>query len=219
MEHLPWHPFAASAASNPSARRRRSPARIATLILLAGIAGVISAQHSRAQAGSTAVAQRLSLTPKAARAALLPFTWPMRFVDRMDPGPAPLYASIEDFLRRTRGDARNRSVAGDTAMWPPAANTGHTTYKSATPVAGSAVSDDKRNDLAERRPDLPDGATGEDNAIRFVRYRLPWLVTPESAIHAMPTLSVRSGDAVSFEVMGGVIGGRSGAYGQLVFRF
>lgn len=219
VEPLPWHLCAALAASNPSKHGCGSLVRIVGLILLAGITGVVPAHRSHAQSGATAVAQRLSLTPKATRAPLLPFTWPLRFGDRTDLGSVPLYASIEDFLRRTRDDARGWSASGDPAKWFPATNTGYRTNKSATPVGDSAASDEKHNSLAERRPDLPEGATGDDNVIRFVHYRLPWLVTPESAIHAMPTVSVRSGESVSFEVMGGVIGGRSGAYGQLVLRF
>lgn len=218
MKRLPRYPNAATAAGNPNVQGWRSSARIFTVLLLA-IALVFFAHRSHAQSGAAAVAQHFSLTPHATRAPLLPFIWPMRFGDRSDPGPAPLFASIEDFLRRARDDARNWTLTGDVARWLPGTNILHRRQTSATIAGDITSSDEKHNNLAERRPDLPEGATGDDNAIRFVHYRLPWLVTPESAIHAMPTLSVRSGDAVSFEVMGGVIGGQSGVYGQFVLRF
>ncbi len=72
--------------------------------------------------------------------------------------------------------------------------------------------------FAEQRPDLQDGATGESCVVRFINYRLPWLMTPETAVHALPTLSM-GGSAVRFDVMAGAIGGRSAAFGQFVVRF
>jgi len=220
VERLFRHPCVALlAAGNPELYGCRLPARIVALILLLALACVLASQRGNAQGAATTVAQRLSLAAHTTRAPLLPFIWPLRFGDRTDPGPVPLYASIGDFLRRTREDARTGSVAGD-AAWPTSTvSANYRRYASAKPVENAADSEAKHNSAAELRPDLPEGETGDDNVIRFVHYRLPWLVTPETAIHAMPTVSVRSGETVSFEVTGGVFGGRSGAYGQLVLRF
>ena len=218
MKHLHLHPNATTTAGNPYGLGCACSARVVALLFLA-VAFVFSPHRSHAQSGAAAVAQRLSLTPHAARAPLLPFVWPMRFADRKDLGPMPIFASIEDFLRRARDDVRSWSVAGNSARWFPSAKVFHRRDTSASFAGDSTASEEKHNNVAERRPDLPEGATGDDNVIRLVHYRLPWLVTPDSAIHAMPTLSLRSGDAVRFEVMGGVIGGQSGVYGQLVLRF
>jgi len=188
------------------------PANNLALFVLLAIAAAFPTHHCRAQSVG-------SLVPLTTWAPVFPFTWPLRYSDRIEPVPTPLFASIGEFLRRTREDKHGRNLSSDAAWWSHATRVSYWQYTGDSRGAGSANSEEIRNSLAERRPDLQDGETGEENVIRFIHYRLPWLVTPEAAVHALPTLSLRTGDTLTFELMGGVIGGRSGAYGQLVLRF
>jgi len=167
---------------------------------------------------SSLLAQRLNLAAPVVRAPIFPFLWPLRFSKSLDYGPTPLYAAIGDFLGRTP-DGSARQITGANGMASPATRVMTSQYLGADRPVDSTETQTRGNSFAEQRPDLQDGATGELSAVRFVRYRLPWLVTPETAVPGLPTLTMRSGDAVSFELMGGTMGGRSGAYGQLVVRF
>jgi hypothetical protein len=123
-------------------------------------------------------------------------TIPMALATPSSFSPAPLYAWPERF-----GDG----LAG--AADPEALR-----------AVAEAVTDTRVASFSEQRPDLQDGATGETCVVRFINYRLPWLVTPESAVHALPTVSM-GGNVLRFEFMAGAIGGRSAAFGQFVMRF
>jgi len=172
-----------------------------------------------AQSLAGALAQRLSLAALVTRAPVLPFMWPHRFADRFDPAPTPLFASIGEFLRQAREETRAHGFAADMTLWAPGAATNRWRNLAENSTRERPVEEQRRNSVAEQRPDLQDGATGEGSVVRFIHYRLPWLVTPEAAIPGLPTVSVRTSEAISFELMGGAIGGRSGAYGQMVLRF
>ncbi|HYA65656.1 MAG TPA: hypothetical protein VEE84_03155 [Burkholderiaceae bacterium] len=212
-------PGTAVAVRNRSPKKRIASARKLALILLSAAIVGIPAHRSNAISGLATVAQYFYVAAPVTRAPILPFTWPRRFNDRLDPGPSPLVASIAEFLRGARDDARARSLTAITSSWSPGNATGNPQYTSELRAADFANPEERRNSFAEQRPDLQDGATGEPNVLRFIHYRLPWLVTPESAVPGLPTLSMRNGDTVSFELMGGAFGGRSGAYGQFVLRF
>jgi hypothetical protein len=175
----------------------------AALIALAA-AWAALAQPARA-AGSGAAAHAHKHAPQS-RPPILPYVWPQRFVDEPGLGGVPVYAGIDEFLRRVRAEERTERGHGLLAD-------ANERVRFEAPASAQRLAS-----FAEQRPDLQDGATGESCVVRFINYRLPWLMTPETAVHALPTLSM-GGAAVRFDVMAGAIGGRSAAFGQFVVRF
>jgi hypothetical protein len=185
-----------------TARAARATHLPAALLLLAAL---VLAHPAHAQPAAASHAHRVKLAPAAPPPLLQPYTWPARFLDGVGTPVDPLYARIDEFLRRARADLRGFGPAADIS------------YPARTGVPAAA---EKLASFAEQRPDLQDGATGGSCVVRFINYRLPWLMTPESAVHALPTLSMgAAGAGLHFDVMAGAIGGRSAAFGQFVLRF
>lgn len=187
-------------------------------VMLLAAAAALPQPPCRAQSLTALVAQRLTLVPAPARTPYYNFAWLLGPGEGSAGASAPGRASIEESLRRMRREPQVAPV-----VTPASPEQRATLAREWLDLRGKpedlATLADLRAGFAEQHPDLQDGETGERNAISLIHYRLPWLVTPESADHALPTVTLRASDAVRFDLMGGVIGGRSGAYGQVVLRF
>jgi hypothetical protein len=190
--------------------------RIVCAGFVSAVAMMAAIPANAQDAGTTAsaIAQRWNFTSRR-HLKTYGYVWPFAQMQRARFAPVSLYSGIDQFLQRARHASGTGDVVGDLGR-PALPSAAESVF---APRLETDNWNEIRDRLAERRPDLPDGWTGETNVISFIKYRLPWLNTPESAVHALPTVTLRAGGGVHFDVMGGVIAGRSGAYGQFVVQF
>ncbi|SPE34559.1 exported hypothetical protein [Burkholderiales bacterium] len=207
MDILFSHLFLPAAAGTLPARVLPARARREFSCLFACAAVLLPACLAQAQ-GSAA---RPELVP-----AYLGY-WPELIRSTVQDALAPVLSSVNDFLRPARSaefgwgapSHVERGSADAVQSWrdpgqapgDPAANT---------------------NTLLLQRPALSLGYAGAGPGVGLMRFRIPWLVTPESAMRAVPTLSLASLGSLHMDLMAASIGGRSGAsaaYCQLLYRF
>lgn len=191
----------------------------ALAILVAAGLALAATRPVHAQDAAPALGQRMGLVVPVARGVLFDSDWPARAADRLARAGVPVFARIGEFLRASRTEGYAWDDAAPVPS-PHAAAAGASGASFAARDGDGPASDGivRGPSLAEQRPDLQDGETGQSTVIRFISYRLPWLLTPESAVHALPTLTL-GGAIARFDLMAGAMGGRSGAYGEFVLHF
>jgi hypothetical protein len=143
--------------------------------------------------------------------------WPGLIRSAFQDALAPVLSSLKDFVRPVRHDAlgwgntppAERLPADAARPWPDLGR-----------ATGEAAADSRA--FALQPPTLSLGYAGVGPGVGLTRFRIPWLLTPESALRATPTLTLAGPGSLRMDLMAGSVGGRSGAsaaFGMLVYRF
>jgi len=151
-------------------------------------------------------------------AALASFgTWGRSLLGTVRDSLAPVYVNVSAYLHP---GADARLVWGSTAR-----------LEGIGPLAARAWQDpaatfDNRDagaaTISLRRPVLSQDNAGAGFWLNPAHFHIPWLLAPESTLHAMTMLSPAMIGPVHLNLIGARIGGRAGTsalYGQLVYRF
>jgi len=189
----------------------------ASQVGLLACAGVfLLACPAQAQSTATATEPTLIKGPPAPPAASVLSYWSALVRNTVQDALAPVYASVKDFVHPANA-VRAWSVPTDAERSNPYALPYPQDFAPASVSEATSTSN-----FALQRSALPSSDAGVGTWLGPLRFRIPWLVAPDSVMHAMPTLSLAAYGSVHVDLMAASIGGRGGssaAYGQLVYRF
>lgn len=187
------------------------------LVLLVGAVVLQAACPAFARGTDIAPTQAPVEAPPAARGTIFDGHWSDVVRSTVQNALAPVYVSVTELLRPA---ANARLVWGSTARFESFGPDATRYWRDFAEAFG--YRDANTSGFALQRAAFSPDQTGVGAWLNPRRFRIPWLLAPESVMHAMPTLSMATFGSFHADLMAASIGGRAGSsavYGQLVYRF